>query len=909
MNNKRQNSSKIIKNNNLNTKQNTNNEIKKYKNKKNDINSPDRDILEKKGKIKEIKKEKDDLKEKMEKQSKEIIDLKNENEKLKNLLNNNENKLQNNQNIKEKNVELETIINKLQNEKNNIIKNNKIKDEKKEEEYRNIMNINNKLKEEIKEKNNKIEELSRLLETCKKDYENKLTLKVEEFNKKITELEKKIIIKKETNYQKNEKERNNNNKIENPYELNLLNFEGEGKKNVINPDKKPIIFKNIYEDPSGNKNIEEEPFDINNYDCLPFSKILNNCKYKNYEWELFPKEIAANQLKQKVGNCYMVSALESLSHIPKLLNFIFDSNFNSKQNKFKINFRQNDGTFEHYIIKNNFPQKNEKLLFMEPLEKEAYAIIFEKVWAVIRGGFKYLDGGRASDVLNKVLGTSTKYKFNKRMGIFDINLNKYLKYKNKNNTKDYQDIEKKIQSIKESDRYWQKRIEGFDEQNKIDPKDAFESIKNAQKKEGGIITVSINIEKEGHEISVLGTYSKLNPLTNKIQDFIILKNPWRSGDDIIEKLDIIEIENKIKPFQEIIEINNKHYETGDFYMPREYFEKWFRDLTICIPNYKKYFPEVYDCLILYKVVAKYYKIKSNQYYFDVTQGNNLIKTDIVSKEKLESLKKLIQHNDSAFTYIYDKQTPSSIWYEGKYTESLSDSVFIKDKNSTEFTIKKKRSLIQNDFYTSQIYSNEINFYEEKGKTYSVISLKKVETLEELQELKSQHSNKSISMPKYFGDNIGIPLTNNYITKDLNLINRFTKEIREFLKDKYVFIERKDVAVRDGWINTFQGINLHSEEYNNGHYHVYSYGKDQNINLFNLIGKQFKCSCYYYENGKVKFYCNQYFTFKKTVVFYDFTYYINGVKKTTLPNKCDYYKLEKEKIQMINDQTNSFYINY
>ena len=664
--------------------------------------------MEKKGKIKEIKKEKDDLIEKMEKQSKEIIDLKNENEKLKNLLNNNENKLKNNQNIKEKNVELETIINKLQNEKNNIIKNNKIKDEKKEEEYRNIMNINNKLKEEIKEKNNKIEELSRLLETCKKDYENKLTLKVEEFNNKITELENKIIIKKETNYQKNEKEKDNNNKIENPYELNLLNFEGEGKKNVINPGKKPIIFKNIYEDPSGNKTIEEEPFDINNYDCLPFSKILNNCKLKNYEWELFPKEIAANQLKQKVGNCYMVSALESLSHIPKLLNFIFDSNFNSKQNKFKINFRQNDGTFEHYIIKNNFPQKNEKLIFMEPLEKEAYAIIFEKVWAVIRGGFKYLDGGRASDVLNKVLGTSTKYKFNKRMGIFDINLNKYLKYKNKNNTKDYQDIEKKIQSIKESDRQWQKSIEeDFDEQNKIDPKDAFESIKNAQKKEGGIITVSINTEKrEGHEISVLGTYSKLNPLTNKIQDFIILKNPWRSGDDIKEKLDIIEIENKIKPFQEIIEINNKHYETGVFYMPREYFEKWFRDLTICIPNYKKYFPEVYDCLILYKVVAKYYKIKSNQYYFDVTQGNNLIKTDIVSKEKLESLKKLIQHNDSAFTYIYDKQTPSSIWYEGKYTESLSDSVFIKDKNSTEFTIKKKDLL-------SKMISIQVRFIQMK----------------------------------------------------------------------------------------------------------------------------------------------------------------------------------------------------
>ena len=204
-------------------------------------------------------------------------------------------------------------------------------------------------------------------------------------------------------------------------------------------------------------------------------------------------------------------------------------------------------------------------------------------------------------------------------------------------------------------------------------------------------------------------------------------------------------------------------------------------------------------------------------------------------------------------------------------------------------------------------------------------MKKVETLKELQKIKTQLLNKSNSMPEFFGLGMGIVplknnyiskdlnlivlLKNNYISKDLNLINRFSKEIREFLKDKYVFIETRDVVERDGWINIFPGINLQSEEYNNGHYHVYSYGKDQNINLFNLIGRQFKCSCYYYENGEIKYYCNQYFTFEKTVVFHDCTYYIDGVKKTTLPNKCDFYILEKEKIQMINDQTKSFYINY
>ena len=51
--------------------------------------------------------------------------------------------------------------------------------------------------------------------------------------------------------------------------------------------------------------------------------ILNNCSPNKNEWELIPKEIALNQLKQEVGNCYMVSALEAISHIPYLLTYIF----------------------------------------------------------------------------------------------------------------------------------------------------------------------------------------------------------------------------------------------------------------------------------------------------------------------------------------------------------------------------------------------------------------------------------------------------------------------------------------------------------------------------------------------------------------------------------------------------------
>ena len=59
------------------------------------------------------------------------------------------------------------------------------------------------------------------------------------------------------------------------------------------------------------------------YKTQKLCNIKNECNPRSYEWELFPKEMAANQLKQEGGTCYLVSAIESLSHIPNLLEYIF----------------------------------------------------------------------------------------------------------------------------------------------------------------------------------------------------------------------------------------------------------------------------------------------------------------------------------------------------------------------------------------------------------------------------------------------------------------------------------------------------------------------------------------------------------------------------------------------------------
>ena len=236
------------------------------------------------------------------------------------------------------------------------------------------------------------------------------------------------------------------------------------------------------------------------------------------------------------------------------------------------------------------------------------------------------------------------------MKIFDIDYNS-RKYKQNNLF---------IENIKKSHIYWKNKISKMNKNNII-YNNVYEKLNNSFENDGAIITTSINMIspvssdlKSGHEYSILGVYSKINPISGKKQDFVIIKNPWRSGNDIPEKIYIKLIENQIRGLNDIIEINKKYYETGDFYMPKEYFEGWFRDITICIPNYKINYPKTNDALNLYRAISDYYSISSGKCLFDTIYGKELIKTDIISKDKFESQKNY-RPRKSDFTYVYGKQ--------------------------------------------------------------------------------------------------------------------------------------------------------------------------------------------------------------------------------------------------------------
>ena len=623
-----------------------------------------------------------------------------------------------------------------------------------------------------------------------------------------------------------------------------------------------------------------EPDDIDYYECTKLSNIRNELNPRSYDWVLFPKEIAANQLKQAGGTCYFVSAIESLSHIPNILEYLFpDSyNFQSYKYSFKIQFygMGTKGEPKTFSINNQFPvDYKSDLVFMKPLENEAYAIILEKAWAAITGGYKKIDGGRAFKVLNKILGTTCKCIYNEKMEIL---------------TKKYRAKEQKeIEYIKD-----------FISENKKDPEIIFNEIKNAFRQNCPIITTSINMRDGGHEYSILGIYSEDN--TNNLfapEEFVILKNPWRSGssDKEEEKMNEKEINKYLNSFKDIKAINNRYNDTGVFYMPKNYFKKWFRDVTICIPDYKKYFPKVYNSRNLYEAINKFYGYDSNQNYFDISQGNRLIKVNIISKKKFEETnKKIIQNNGSQYAYVYDNNLLSSIWRCKNKIGITPDYCFARKKSDQKYELYENPSHL--NFNDYEIYVPNITMIDKGDKCYCATELKRINNLNDYslnKKLNSQYlKNKDTKELDLF-------------KSDFQQLKDLDDEIQRFLRDVKYSKKHKIQNRSDGWVNTFEGINLCSNEYADLsddkspeiHYHCHNLknfspnNQSDLLKLFDFVGKKFKCSCYHIQKKKTTEYCNEYFTFEKIIYIFKYPIKIGQISIDKSKNFAYFFNLEEK----------------
>ena len=405
------------------------------------------------------------------------------------------------------------------------------------------------------------------------------------------------------------------------------------------------------------------------------------------------------------------------------------------------------------------------------------------------------------------------------------------------------------------------------------------------------------MEDGGHEYSILGIYSDDN--THNLfdsEEFVILKNPWRSGssDREIEKINEKEINKIVNSFKDIKAINDKYMDTGVFYMPKEYFKKWFRDVTICIPDYKKYFPKVYNDRNLYEAINSFYGYNSNQNYFDISQGNRLIKVNIISKKNFEETKKkIIQNKGSQFAYVYDNNSLSSIWRCKNKIGITPDYCFARKSGEQKYNLYKNPSSL--NFNDYDIYVPNITMIEKGDKCYCATELKKINNINDY--FLNQKLNRQYLKDKNTND---IDL----FKSDFQQLNDLDDEVQKFLREVKYSKKHPIKTGPSGWVNTFEGINLCSNEYAHLsddkspeiHYHLHNlsnfrpHKQEDLLNLFDCIGKKFKCSCYHIRKGKTTEYCNEYFTFEKIIYIYKYPIKIDQLSINAFNNFAYFFNL-------------------
>ena len=325
----------------------------------------------------------------------------------------------------------------------------------------------------------------------------------------------------------------------------------------------------------------------------PYREILHK---ENYV--ILPEKINFKNFTQGyIGDCYFISCVNALAHIPQLLYFIMGLTDKNVQNENPQNLYVNffiDGNWKKIKVEDSFPcfMENNELVGAQPDENELFMMILEKAWAKINGGYDQIEGGYPENIFELFLGSKCySFPFN---GINDINV-LYKKVK---------ENEKKFGTLSlVSSKYYVYNKENHDNLN-----DNFNKEYCLNKGE---------IWEEGnnsyHAYNILKTL-EIRPKSNNLDiwkkgicRFFIIENPHGKMSNLVGSgIELKKIEHILEQnfgsenksqYEFILKKNEKYgYQpdknkgiskvgTGIIYMPLEYFKDWQDTTSVCIPHY------------------------------------------------------------------------------------------------------------------------------------------------------------------------------------------------------------------------------------------------------------------------------------------------------------------------------------
>ncbi len=125
---------------------------------------------------------------------------------------------------------------------------------------------------------------------------------------------------------------------------------------------------------------------------------------------IFEDTIEFDDIKQgNLGNCYFLSAISALTEMPYLIYQIFRTKVKNEKGYFEV-VLYIDGEWQVVIIDDYFVtiKDTNEFKFANSNERELWAIILEKAWAKVNGGYVNTISGNPSDALMAITGFSVE---------------------------------------------------------------------------------------------------------------------------------------------------------------------------------------------------------------------------------------------------------------------------------------------------------------------------------------------------------------------------------------------------------------------------------------------------------------------------------------------------------------------
>ena len=190
----------------------------------------------------------------------------------------------------------------------------------------------------------------------------------------------------------------------------------ENKKNFYDesfpPNKNSLVSKNKYgefvDKARGPLNLEEFEYDS--------PGVIDRLVWKrptdiSPKWELFEGNIEFDDVHQgSIGDCYFLSSITALSEFPFLIREKFRTRKFNEEGYYELVIFM-DGEWQIIFLDDYFPFDPLKgnFAFATPNNNELWAMLLEKAWAKINGGYTNIVGGIVSEPIAALTGFPTEY--------------------------------------------------------------------------------------------------------------------------------------------------------------------------------------------------------------------------------------------------------------------------------------------------------------------------------------------------------------------------------------------------------------------------------------------------------------------------------------------------------------------